>query len=630
MMPRLSPILPINADETLTSYVSRLAHLNKVPNAFEFCKDFGFSFKNLCYGRDNVVARLADLTGEPFSVLKHAALTHTEDNWLIRGERFCWKSLRRSSIAYCPACLQADSAQKQNQGAYAYERIAWSLDAFRTCPHHGIALEIQTVPGGIESFRDFARCTAQLPEDIDRRITAAEPRPANPLERYISRRLQGDPSGEMVFDGMPLTAVVHVCEAFGAALLWGPSSSFHTLSPNEKAAAGGAGFAKLCRGREGTLEILDQIRKDYLSKGFAVGRPSVIYKNLYGWLYRAKDPVYASFKKDAVEFILGHSTSHLRGSLFGDKIPERAWHSIRSAHVEFGIDPNRLRSVMAASGLIAADTLDLPNSHVIVPAEDLKELVGDVLECVGWDGLTKILGVPRSTVANFVGPGRIEPLVPRGTQPLKSDLFRRSDIQKFVDRLMRNAVIVDAPTPQMCGLLTARRRTVSRVGDIVGLILDGHLRWIGRRNDVDGIPGLLIDVPELKLALNPDRRTAITFKKAASLLRIHPDAVHALIKNGYIQAKYIGIPERRSATRLIPLASITHFQATYLTSYQISRRTGLGYTKIRKAAAELGISPVGDFCDLKLYMYHADDALRLIGYIDDFVKTPEQHPVSRR
>lgn len=614
-MPRLYPVVPLNPDETLTSYVSRLAVLNCAPSAADFCSDLGYSFLKLCYGREQGIAWLSDLTGEPETALRRAALIQIDDGWFLRSEKFYWTALRRTSLAFCPACLRTDGVEDRHSGSHAYERIAWSLEAVRSCPHHGMALQIIKAPTGIQNFRDFARCTAQAFDTLDQTLADVERRPATELEIYILRRLENGAGGETVFDTMPLSSAINVCEAFGTADLFGPSGACHLLTPNEKSAAGEAGFLKLRRGREGTVEILDGVRRKHLDSASALGRPSTTYGNLYNWLYKAKDDVYASFKSEAIEYILNHATSNLRKSLFGQPIPERPWYSIRTAHNAFGIDPKRLRNVMAASGLIAADASDLRDSQVIVSAADLQVLIREVEECVGWDGLTKLLGVPRRTVAQFVGQGLIEPMVPRGNQLLKSDLFRRSDIQHFIDRMLHGAVIVDSVQPTMYGLLSTRRRTLSRTGDIIELVLNRRLRWIGKRADSEGIPALLLDIDEVRSLIDPEKQNVTTFKKAAAMLHIQPHAVHQLIERNFIEAEYAGHVKRRCVARLIPLASIAQFKKRYITRYELSRVTGIGYARLQCLADEYGLEPVGPPDVLKVHLYHFLDTKAFCKYL---------------
>lgn len=611
MTGRLYPTLPMHTDETLTGYVSRLAVLHRLPTALRFCQELGFSFRGLCRGDPTAIERFAALVEEPIETLRDAAFIGRDDRWIIRGESFCWPALRRSSFAFCPACLQHDAVGAANPQTVAYERSAWAIAAFQTCPTHAIALTVVPGPRYLHDLRDFARHTrgvAHGPEAID----GARHRPATGLEHYIARRFSDSgPAGESAFDPMPLSTVIRACEVFGTAAVFGPSRMPRSLQPEERVTAAGVGFDMLRRGRDGIDELLDRIRTTYTSNKISSNRPSVIYDKLYIWLYHSCDPAYDAIKSDVFEHIAGHSEINVSKKLFGQPVANRPWSSIRKAHVATGIDPPRLRRILAASGLISAEVEAKPYSHIVVPASDLNALIREMQDSVGWDGLKGMLGVSRRTAEHFVGPSLIEPLVSRGMQSLKSDIFRRSDIQRFIDSLMTKAVPVKRPSATMVPLLSAYRKTMAETQAIVSLVVQDRLAFLGQRSGKTGIASLLVDIAEVRKCLHFKDRE-LTLKGVSAEMKIHPAAIRNLISLGYLRCDYIGNPFRKRPVRSISAASVDEFQSQYVTQFQIRNRTHLGYEKIVVLAARHGLTPVCPVEDVGIAFYRREDVEKFL------------------
>ena len=607
-MTRLRPSLPINHDETLTSYVSRLAQLHMRPSARKFCGELGIDFGLLCQGKTEAVQRLAEITDLSGDVLERAAQVHGTEGWLLRGERFERTALRRTSFAFCPACLRDDAANRTKIGTAIYERLPWTLKTVRTCARHAIALTIVSPEAEIHELRDFARQVVLYRKETSRAFDSGTNRRATSLERYIEDRFCSDRTDTTAFRAVPLYAVIRASEVFGTADLYGTSRTLQTLSPDERTAAGEAGFASLSSGRVGICDLMERIRRRCTGPASISARPSAVYGNLHAWLYHAKDPAYASIKDCAAEYIIGHSASHLRGSLFGRKIIDRPWYTIWTASVAFDIDPGRLRNVMTAAGRISPEEAALSNDRIVIPAADLQTLLQELRNCVGWSSLTSFLEVPRRTVGEFVGPGFIEPMVEKADHRLKSDLFRKSDICDLLDRMLQNATVVDTPSPELFDFLSTRRRSLTRTKDLITMLLERRLTRVERWMGASGVPSIYLDPEEVRRVAFPEQLNGPTFKKAAALLRIHPAAVNALVVHGYLTAQNLSSPREREATKIIPWNTIESFRQTYITRFELARSLGVSYSALDKILSERNIITVKSVNEIGVNLYLRSEA----------------------
>ncbi|SEO46581.1 TniQ protein [Methylobacterium sp. UNC300MFChir4.1] len=611
-MTRLRPLLPLHPDEALTSYVSRLAALHRIKTANDFGRELRFSFRRLCYGDADALARLSDLTNLPIDTLEQAAPASTEDGWFIRGEGFKRTSLRRSAIGYCPACLRRDIGSDPDPKVKAYDRLVWELAAFRTCPEHAIALTIVPAPTDFYLLRDFIRRIDCSIPALDRALANAVPRQATVLERYIHERMEFGRGRHPVFGEMPLEAVIRACEVFGSADVFGPARKFNTLSPEEATIAGGVGFEALDRGQTGITDLLDRVRTTCLGNSQAIGKPAVVYSQLYKWLYRASQPEFARIKNHVVDHIVRHPTSDLASTVFGKPIEGRPWHSLRTAHLALGIGAKRLRSALVASGRISKDTLTLADHQVIVPVDDIINVVEEFRECINYTDLGPYLGLNRETIENFIGPGLIEPIVPLVEHLKYNVLFRREDVKRFLDRLFQDARPVDARTPAMCTILQASRRARCRVRMIIDLILERRLKWTGRLKGVEGIAALLVDVQDVRAAIHPELINGLTFHKTVGRMRIKPKLLNALIASGYIDAKIFGNESRREPHRVISIASVERFEQTYMTRHRLTRTLKMKYDAVDRLCLEFGLSHIFVDAEQNIKIYRLDEALAFI------------------
>lgn len=105
-MTRLSLTLPASPLETPTSYLSRLAARNLIPDLYSFCGDLGFDLPALINGDTTAVQHLCALAGLPRQTFEGRIVVKTSTmKYRVGAEGLNTETLSRGDIRYCPRCL---------------------------------------------------------------------------------------------------------------------------------------------------------------------------------------------------------------------------------------------------------------------------------------------------------------------------------------------------------------------------------------------------------------------------------------------------------------------------------------------------------------------------------------------
>jgi hypothetical protein len=178
--------------------------------------------------------------------------------------------IRQSASRKCPS---------QHSSKQGYGRVAWLINAVRTCPEHEMALVEVSEDLQSSSLHDFAvHVTPALPRLAALSAGAAR-RELGPLENYALAKLGGKTPCPPL-DGMSLHAAVRLCETAGAVALFGPKVNLRKLSETDGLAAGGQGFADLASGPDGLAALLDRLKAGVGPRDRQDG-PAVAFGRLY-------------------------------------------------------------------------------------------------------------------------------------------------------------------------------------------------------------------------------------------------------------------------------------------------------------------------------------------------------------
>ena len=150
-MTRLSLTLPASPLETPTSYLSRLAARNLIPDLYSFCGDLGFDLPALINGDTTAVQHLCALAGLPQDTFDGRVVVKTSTmKYRVGAEALNTETLSRGEIRYCPRSLSETADGK----------VKWLEDGDMTV--NRIRLVADVIPPALITARFFPDLKAEL------------------------------------------------------------------------------------------------------------------------------------------------------------------------------------------------------------------------------------------------------------------------------------------------------------------------------------------------------------------------------------------------------------------------------------------------------------------------------------
>ena len=592
-MGALWPTLRHQPGETPASLASRLAALHAVP-VREFCRDMGIMFQAIVDGARDAVEALADLAGVARAPLVEEAIVRTGDRaYAWRGEDLTRSSLRRSQVMACPACLGEDvagSALPASQAAYG--RAVWQLRQVRTCPRHGTALSCIAEAANFRLLHDFAGAAAPfLALLAEGRVVPAQQRPSA-LEHYLLGRLADGPAGTWL-DAMPWHAAAEACEVIGAVAAIGPDTALRGLTDEDRHAAGDAGFAIASQGEEGILRLLGSLDDAYPRSRAATEGPQAVYGALHKWLREGMDRTELDPLRALMTGHIVRTTPVGPGDMvFGKPVDRRVVHSIRTASLEWERHPKRLRKILRASGMIGPETDGLTNAATTFDAAAARDVLERAARSITQAEAEEYMNAGRVQTALLVRERLIAPFVSIGTEGRRGKLvLALADLDDFLGRLLARAVPVTSPTENEVDIPQAAHRSNCSAAEIVRLILDGRLGWVGRKENVEGYRSVLVRIEDVKPLVRGAAIEGCTAHDLEDRLRTNTKVVKALIAHGLLPTFASVNPINRCPITLIAEQDVRAFQEKYVSLTEAARARGMHLPVLKKELSAAGIEP---------------------------------------
>lgn len=597
------PFVPAHLPfEPPTAYASRIAAAYGL-DAKELCADQSIGFLRLVRGDTAAIQRLARLGGaENDELLACAFARQGQFGISHRGQTFRREDLVIDRLDVCPRCLLDDIAG----AAEATLRAEWCLDVVDTCPIHGLALvTLHTGRGPAYGF-DFA---AVLERQIDRlgsMADQAEIRAPTGLQTYLLARLDGRPTGAPYLDAMSPFAAIRTCEMLGAADRFGGCVQSDRLDPARLREARAAGFDIAAEGERAVHRLLGELTDTYLRE-----RPQndpaarLAFAALNNFLHILptrrtwKDDAFALLRATVRDFIKANFPLQPGEIVLGETIAETRVHSTATLAKAVGAGVLRVRKLLQLAGVIGADT---PNNAVF-DAQAGFAAVRDSLAALSFRDTAARLGVNLKQARLFADAGFIEP-VADGALRLRAR-FAPATLDAFMATLLAGAVTVRRKAADHATIPEASSRTSRQQTEIVKLILDGKLKWVGRVGRKPDLSSILVKLSEVNAVihdLRPDTLSIAEFAKKAGLKK---RAAQVLVKRGIVRS----IASKRAGhlVRRVPVAEVDAFRRRYVTLGEISRERRRHHAAVLKSLEDDGILPAFDLGKARAQVYRRDE-----------------------
>ena len=178
-------------------------------------------------------------------------------------------------------------------------------------------------------------------------------------------------------------------------------------------------------------------------------------------------------------------------------------------------------------------------------------------------------------------------------------------------RLFVSAVLIDEPDDDMVDVQKARKRVCCSTIDIVRLVLDRKLRFVGRRTGKHWFSALLVSVREVRSLMRGSMEGWLTAKTIVTTMRTNLSVLRNLIEQGFLPVETIVSPLNRCPVKVIPQAAFDEFRREYTTLFEAMETTGIHFRRIQKRLTALGIEPKIRREDVGAAFYRRSDLLRI-------------------
>jgi hypothetical protein len=584
--------VPLGAGETPASFTARLAAANRLP-AREFCLDWGIRFQKVVDGNVEAIGRIAELGGaDPAALAAHAFVRGEKHDCRYRGERLVRPVLCRARVRICPRCLQEDIGGRPDLAPHlaAYNRGMWLLEAVKTCPRHHLGLvEVSNDPAP-NSLHDFVHHVSPVLGQIDRLIENAPRRRPSGLENYVLARLAGEQSSPFL-DGLDLHAAIKTCEMIGAVAVCGRTPNLRRLSDDGWWRAGAAGFEIAAGGPPAIGAFLTELQHTYPYGRSGLEGPQAIFGRLYQFLeFGAEHSAY-----DPVRDLVGrHIRDHLPvgpgDSVFGIPVAKRTLHSIRTLSTESGMHAKRLRKLLLGAGIIGGHQTDLADNIVTFDADSADAVVSRANGAMSLPAAGKYLNAPRVHIRLLAENKFIKPCVPAAAFSA-NDQYAQADLDEFLRRLLDGAHAVGRPEPRRTSIPAAAKRACCSAADIVRLILDRKLKWVGRASGERGYLSVLIDVDEIRAKTRGPEHGGVTQCEMTELLCTSDGVVRALVKAKHLKTFIARDPINHCPAVLIRADDAKKFRRKYVSLFALAKERGKHFKAVKNELTAAGVKP---------------------------------------
>jgi hypothetical protein len=249
--------------------------------------------------------------------------------------------------------------------------------------------------------------------------------------------------------------------------------------------------------------------------------------------------------------------------------------------------PNRLRKLVIAAGL--ASDPNLPNRKIVFEAEAAERLIERERKSISANQVPKYLNVPLGTFRVLFQAGLLRRHA-LGTGEL-SEVFYTEELDKFLASILQNSRDISDARQSGCNIPTAARRARCSAVEIVRLIQETKLSWIGRRSGVRGFLSVLVNVDEVRPFAAGEALRGLTIGQAVSKLHTNDRVLKGLIKVGAIQTVKQRHPVARNMQTIITHEEIARFNDEFVSLFILARQRGKHMPILLQELQALGVQP---------------------------------------
>lgn len=614
----LLPILPVLPDETLTSYLRRVAKFHTgMGDVYNFLRVLDLSRAAVIDPSGKTLERIGEITGQNLDTLHRMVIRSIKPRIRALGdENFHTEFANLKQTTFCPACLLEDTASDSPSGGLRVGRVLWRLSPVRTCPKHHIALVRSTVQTKSQRFQHMDEVA---PDDasLAHLVKTAERRAPSALQRYVEDRLAGC-SGPAWLDAQPIDIAARACEMLGLLMTQHVTRKMPEASAYDLDIAGAAGFAQAAMGDAGIRAVLKSVHARAIAAG-GYGGPAQVFGFFY---FRLQDvgkikpngPIQNILR----DYIIDNFAIEAGTMLFGEEVRHAKTHTAYTLARKLG---GNARTVQRA--LVYAELLDgnpeRPSHHVTFAAGPAEALFTRINTALSNRKLRKFLNCNRTQAEQLVNAGILPQVIAQGDRGQNAaQHVARDDAEAFLEKMIDRARSVDAPTHGMFDIPRAARASGWSVVDIVQALIAGRLCKVECVDPALRFIGVLVDPAEVCAVLRQDYSyDLVSFDEAACLLGIKRYGVRKFLQHrdqdGNLFLNLNTIPNAEgSPIEFLSRKEVERFLERHISLVEIASQLNSNPRFAKAQLTKAGITPVNDAEGIGRTFYRREDSTAIM------------------
>lgn len=564
--------VPLFSDETLPSWVSRLARANGRNRASLFCTDIGLNYARLLIGKSKDIERLARMTGrDAANLTTHALVFDAAHKINFAGQSFYKSFVRKHQLAFCPQCFaQDDSRHYGPLDTRRYWRMSWLLNETTVCTHHACRLQLLAPH---EPTQDFCQVLEQNSDLIAHHMASPVSMTPTLLDHFVAERLAGHIAHGPLLDQTSLGVAVHTARYLGVAFVFGAKQAVSELTEEDIARAANEGLRALRAGADGVHALLDKI----------VDPQAATVSSAYGRLARhlrvRGDDGYKIFE----QILLEHASR--RFFIYGNSMLDRntTWTTVKEIMKATGFSRARVINRLYQEGIISTQKAEP------VPTSALELFPAEADDQVKAKAALEIIGCDKNMLDLLVKSGLVKPAYAPAREVTGRTAFQlnflKSELIAFRRTVEEKACF--SASPNMISVRQAAYRTGVSKADIIATILSGTCTKVALSGERLLADNLMVDPSEL----GPKSEDYVGIGEAAIILDAIPATMSKLVEHGAIPHMIDETRPYKKGQTVVSRQEIALFAERYVSVRHLVKETGLDRNLIQAKMKAKNITP---------------------------------------